>query len=185
MESRPIERKFCRLRFLQDQLHDCRVIAADPLHLPVRKASCDFVVLNARLPMSTWTKANTRDVFDEVRSMLVPGGVICVRSHNGGWAGKIRAIRRQVLGRTEVRQMKREEQRRCSSPRRVAYQLRMGGFRGIQQYYVDPSLEDPSSVIPINRRASRFYVQSRLRKNLAMFGFHGLFFPAFLSLARR
>ena len=201
--------QFARARFSEDRSANVACAQAGSGALPYRNATFDCVVWNVALGRGVPgvalvdSPAVLAAVLTECRRVLRPGGCLYLGIATGPVPGRVlpvggilsalvrmvvRAIRVLPVWtwRRATMQVRRVE--RLAVARAIPRQLRAAGFARVQAFYIDPSFQQPWSIIPARRRAVLAYerlqmTSARRRRWLAWLSLHPVLFECHMFLA--
>ena len=189
--------QFARARFSEDRSANVACAQAGAGALPYRNATFDCVVWNVALGRGVPgvalvdSPAVLAAVLTECRRVLRPGGCLYLGIATGPVPGSVLPAGRilSALVRMVVRatmQVRRIE--RLAVARAIPRQLHAAGFARVQGFYIDPSFQQPWSIIPARRRAVLAYerlqmTSARRRRWLAWLSLHPVLFECHMFLA--
>ena len=202
--------EFARARFREDRCTNVACARAGASALPYRNGTFDCVVWDGALGRrvaglaTADPRAVLAAVLAECRRVLRPGGCLYLGIGTGPTPGRVlpagpvlatlvrlavRLIGMGAFGASRgraTRQVRGVE--RLALARVVPRQLRAAGFARVQAYYIDPSLQQPSSIIPARRRAVLAYEHLQMtragpRRWLAWLSLHPVLFDGHVFLA--
>jgi len=189
--------QFARARFSEDRSANVACAQAGAGALPYRNATFDCVVWNVAIGRGVSGVALVDSpvvlaaVLTECRRVLRPGGCLYLGIATGPVPGSVLPAGRilSALVRMVVRatmQVRRVE--RLAVARAIPRQLRAAGFARVQAFYIDPSFQQPWSIIPARRRAVLAYerlqmTSARRRRWLAWLSLHPVLFECHMFLA--
>jgi SAM-dependent methyltransferase len=201
---------FARARFSEDRSTNVACAQAGASALPYHNATFDCVVWDGALGRRVGgvttvdPPAVVAAVLAECRRVLRPGGCLYVGIATGPVPGRvlpagailsalvrvvIRLIRLVPLWawrRRATLQVRRFE--RLALARAIPRLLRAAGFSRVRAYYIDPSFQQPWSIIPARRRAVLAYEGLQMsdagpRWWLAWLSLHAVLFDCHVFLA--
>ena len=202
--------EFARARFREDRCTNVACGRAGASALPYRNGTFDCVAWDGALGRRV-AGLGTADpgavlaaVLPECRRVLRPGGCLYLGIGTGPTPGRVlpagpvlntlvrlavRLIRMEAFGASRGRATRRVRGvERLALARVVPRQLRVAGFTRVQAYYIDPSFQQPSSIIPARRRAVLAYERLQMtragpRRWLAWLSLHPVLFDGHVFLA--
>jgi len=194
LDTRAPMTAYARRRLDADGVRNVILGDGDPTSLPYDDASFDFVaahdVLDALLSARERSAPRPllKAVLTECRRVLRPGGGLYLRAANSRHFGILEAST-SVAMRPQA--PNDPSSRAAVSPRWLNESLQGAGFRDVRLYYVEPSREWPTALIPATPTAVRVYesrghfvsLLGRVRRSIARAGFHTRLYSALVALA--